>query len=193
MSKVRYRTFDLEGPATNTRAAVDESKRTVDISFSSELPVLRSTWQFGDVNEVLDHHTSSVRMGRLRQGASVLFNHDRDKLIGVVERAQIDPRRRRGVATIRVGEDAESEVFFQKLRGGILRQVSVGYQIHDFTIERADEAGGTDTLRVIDWEPLEISLVSIAADETVGVGRSERGNKMDDDDFDDVDQRRDAE
>jgi len=55
---------------------------------------------------------------------------------------------------------------------GIRRNVSVGYAIHDADLETKGEKGDLDTFRVRDWEPFEISLVSVPADSTVGVGRS---------------------
>ncbi len=66
------------------------------------------------------------------------------------------------------GEDA-----FRDAQDGILVNVSVGYMIHN--VER-DVDAEVDTFRVNDWEPMEISLVSVPADPSVGlasVGRSQ--------------------
>ncbi len=52
---------------------------------------------------------------------------------------------------------------------GIRRLVSVGYRIHK--TETENKPGGVEIVRVTDWEPFEISIVSIPADDSVGVGR----------------------
>jgi hypothetical protein len=47
-----------------------------------------------------------------------------------------------------------------------LRGVSVGYRVHEW------EKRGKDDMIATKWEPLEISIVSVPADASVGVGRS---------------------
>jgi HK97 family phage major capsid protein len=65
---------------------------------------------------------------------------------------------------------------FQDVLDGIRRNVSVGYQIHKAQLVEVEgdpeKEGGQDTYRVTDWEPMEISLLSVPADASVGVGRS---------------------
>ena len=70
------------------RNEVNEESRTVALSFSSESPVERS---FGI--EILDHESSSVRMDRLKNGAPLLWNHNRDEMIGVVDSASVEARK----------------------------------------------------------------------------------------------------
>ena len=54
---------------------------------------------------------------------------------------------------------------------GIRRWISVGYSVLD--MERSGTADdGEPIYRVTDWEPFEISFVSVPADSSVGVGRS---------------------
>ena len=151
------RTIDLG------RAAVNATERTVEIAFSSELPVER---YFG--TEILDHSPKSVRLGRLNNGGAVLVEHDRFRQIGVIVSARIDADRV-GRAVIRFGKGALAEEIFQDVIDGIRRLVSVGYQNHK--TETESKNGGVEVVRVIDWEPFEISLVSIPADGSVGVGR----------------------
>ena len=59
-----------------------DSERTFTFPFSSEFPVSRA---FG--NEVLSHERGAVNLSRLNDAAPLLFNHDPNKVIGVVERA----------------------------------------------------------------------------------------------------------
>ena len=58
--------------------------RTFEFPFSSEYPVKR---YFG--NEVLSHDEGAADLSRLNDGGAVLFNHNMDKPIGVVESAYI--------------------------------------------------------------------------------------------------------
>ena len=145
------------------RESVDVEKRTVEVAFSSEEPVER--W-FGD--EVLSHAAGAVDLSRLNDGGAVLFNHDWDDQIGVIERAWVDADRR-GRALVRFGNSAKAAEKFQDVQDGILRHISVGYSIADFEEEVSD---GSRTFTATRWQPYEISFVTVPADPTVGVGRS---------------------
>jgi HK97 family phage major capsid protein len=142
---------------------IDEAARTVELAFSSEIEVDR--W-FGI--EVLSHDPASVRMGRMSEGAAVLVNHDWDDQIGVVESASIDADRR-GRAVVKFGRSTRASEVFQDVVDGIRRHVSVGYLIHKIEVE--ERAGQADMVRVLDWEPFEVSIVAVAADPSVGIGR----------------------
>ena len=147
-----------------TVTGVNIEARTVELSFSSEVEYKR--W-FGI--EVLDHSPGAVRLDRLNDGAAVLWNHDWDDQRGVVESARIDSDRK-GRATVRFSKSADGEQLFQDIADGIVTKVSVGYQVHGIKLkESRDDA---DVYLVTDWEPYEISMVSVPADATVGVGRS---------------------
>ncbi len=156
--EIGYREF-----AVDTRT-IDEEARTVELAFSSEEPVAR--W-YGE--EVLDHASGAVRLERMNNGAALLLQHDSDRQLGVVESARID-RDRRGRAVVRFGRGQLAEEIFRDVQDGIRRHVSVGYRIHEMKLDRSDAEG--DTYRITDWEPLEVSIVSVPADATVGVGRA---------------------
>ena len=152
---------------------VDTDSRTVELSFSSETPYGR--W-FGD--EILCHDEECINLERFNNGlGTVLFNHDRDAVVGHVEKAWIEDNR--GKALVRFDEDEQSDTIFQKVQSGTLQGVSVGYSIKRYEVlDEKDSVSsngrfkGPDTYVVTDWEPLEISIVSVPADPTVGVGRS---------------------
>lgn len=165
MKTKTIKTETLYRSAPITRAAVDADKRTVELAFSSEEPVAR--W-FGD--EILDHGKQSVRLSRLAEGGPVLVDHDPSDHIGVVESVSIDADRR-GRAVVRFGKSARAEEIFQDVIDGIRKSVSVGYRIIRAVLEETGEEG-PDIYRATDWEPLEISLVAVPADASVGVGRS---------------------
>lgn len=142
----------------------DEGDRTAELAFSSEEPVSR--W-FG--NEILSHEAGAVDMTRLEGGAALLLNHDPNQQIGVIESARVDGDRR-GRAVVRFSRSAKAQEVFQDVVDGIRRHVSVGYTVGDLSVtERSD---GPDDVTLTRWQPHEISIVSIPADPTVGIGRS---------------------
>lgn len=184
MSKKKTRDLDelmsenLERKALFVRETVNEEDRTVELSFSSEKPVLR--W-FG--NEKLGHDPDHVDLVRLNDGGAVLMDHDHRDLVAVVESAWLDSDSRKGRAKVRFGKSARAEEIFNDVKDDIRRNVSVGYTIQQYQVTEVE--GGEDEVLVTKWTPHEISIVSIPADETVGVGRSlkfkqtEKVNKMD--------------
>lgn len=148
------------------RETVNTENRTVEVAFSSEEPVKR--W-FGD--EVLSHAPGACDLSRLNDGGAVLFNHAWDKHIGVIERAWIDSDKK-GRALIRFGNSARAAEKWQDVQDGILRHISVGYRVNDMALDNPDADYDDYRYIVTSWEPYEISFVTVPADTTVGVGRS---------------------
>jgi hypothetical protein len=180
MSKQRiegtlHRDFDAAGKI-ETRSDGDNTRLT--LSFSSETPYLRSSYWDEPWNETLGHGSDEVDLSRLNAGAPVLANHERYAAasttplanIGVVERAWLENGR--GYAEIKLSRRPELAGLVQDLADGIVRNVSVGYQIQERTLVKQNPDGQPSDYRVTRWMPLEISLVDIPADATVGVGRS---------------------
>lgn len=144
----------------STEFRAQEEDRTLEFSFSSETPVDR--W-FG--REVLSHSLESVDLARLNDGAPVLFNHDPDRVIGVVERAWVDGEKRRGMTRVRFSRSEYAQQVLSDITDGILRNVSVGYRV-------VDAVPLDETIQITSWVPHEVSIVSIPADPSVGIGRS---------------------
>ena len=153
----QYRHFALD------RAALDTEARTVALAFSSEAPCER---YFG--TEVLDHSPQAIRLGRLTNGGPLLVDHDPTDHIGVVEQVEIGADRV-GRAVVRFGKSARAQEVYQDVIDGIRRHISVGYVIHKL---QAEKSGDAEVMRAVDWEPLEVSIVSVPADPTVGIGRN---------------------
>lgn len=145
---------------------LDEDARTVELSFSSEIELER--WP-GTI-EVLDHSAGAVDLTRLQNGGPLLFNHDLDEQLGVVESVTIGADRK-GRAVVRFGRGQFASEKWQDVKDGILRNVSVGYRIKEVKLKESRE-DGTDVYVVTRWEPYEVSLVTVPADGSVGVGRS---------------------
>ncbi|MDP4300348.1 phage major capsid protein [Leptothrix discophora] len=162
---VRQATTGIQRRAfAQQRAQVDEQARTVDLCFASELPYDR--W-FG--TEILDCTAAAVDLSRLNGRHPLLLNHRPDQQIGVVERAWIDTDRR-ARATVRFSRSALGEEVMRDVIDGIRELVSVGYAIDEMVLEARTDTDAT--YRVTRWTPYEVSLVSIPADPTVGIGRS---------------------
>ena len=146
------------------------NERKFILSFSSEEPYER-WWGV----EILSHSEGAMDLTRLNSIGCVLFNHNRDKVIGKVLRAWVENNR--GNAEIEFDEDAESDVIYQKVKNETLKGVSVGYMVTNWETVAANKksvdgrfTGPCDI--ATKWEPFEVSIVSIPADPTVGVGRS---------------------
>jgi len=146
------------------RKAVDEAARTATLAFASELAYERY-WGI----EILDCTAGAMRSKRLRGGANLLCDHNTQDVVGVVESVEIGADRV-ARAVVRFGKSARAEEVWQDVLGGIRRNVSVGYMVHKAVL--VEEAAGVETYRVTDWEPFEVSLVSVPADASVGIGRS---------------------
>ena len=172
----------LQRTASIARSDIVEETRTVKLSVSSEALVPR--W-FGQ--EILDHSPRSIRFERIRKGAPVLLDHYGNQ-VGVVESFELAGKRT--VATIRFGNSQEAQDVFADVRDGIRQNVSIGYRVHKMVLETGSDDEEQRVYRVTDWEPYEVSIVSIPADISVGVGRAadfahdimiERGLTMDKD------------
>ena len=151
---------------TFKREDINEEKRTIKLSFSSELPVRRSYGM-----EILDHSPKAVRLGRLKDSGPLLMDHNRKDQVGVVESVEIGSDKR-GYAVVRFGKSPRAEEIYQDVLDGIRRSVSVDYALYKHE-KTEGENGSPDTYRFTDWEPLEISMVAVPADAGVGVGRDD--------------------
>ena len=142
---------------TVDKAGTDQD--TLTLSFSSETEVQRA---FG--TEILSHDESAADLSRFNDSAPVLWSHDPTQQIGVINRAWIENRK--GYAQISFGNSAKAQEVKADVEAGIIRNVSIGYSIEKM---EEDEEGRMIATR---WRALELSFVSVAADASVGVGRS---------------------
>ena len=79
----------------------------------------------------------------------------------------------------KIGENADAQNRWADIKSGVLQKASVGYSVDQMVLEE-EKKDGPSTYRVTSWTPFEGSLVTIPADFSVGVGRSdERGGEKD--------------
>jgi HK97 family phage major capsid protein len=148
------------------REGLNKEARTVELSFASEQAVDR--W-FG--REILDITADSCDLTRLNNGGAVLVNHEWDNQVGVVTKAWIDGATKKARATVKFSRTQAGEDIFTDIQDGIRSLVSVGYVVRKMVLQSMD--GDVETHRVTDWLPFEVSIVSVPADSSVGVGRSQ--------------------
>lgn len=154
------------------KAGSDDQSDTIELSFSSEEPYDR-----GWGTEILGHKNTECDLGWMASGrAPLLVDHDAsvDNQVGVIERAWIENGR--GKAVARFGKSARAQDMLQRVKDGQLGNVSVGYRINDMLL--VEENKDRSVYRVTSWKPLEASLVTIPADASVGVGRSEHWENL---------------
>lgn len=120
--------------------------------------------------EILDHSPKCVRMDWFKSGnAPLLWMHDRGDQRGVIESGKLEGGKMKVVVRISSGETK----LIKDIDDGIIRNVSIGYRINEEKIEKTEtdpETGAviSRTYRVTNWEPQEVSFVSIPADKSAG-------------------------
>lgn len=159
------------------RAESESDDRTVELAFASDVPCEHFSyrlWDFIDVKLSMDK--KAMRTERLTSGAALLADHDPRDQIGVVESFSVDAKDGKARAKVRFSKSARGQEIYQDVVDGIRRNVSVGFSIHKLVLEEENE-DGNDLYRADDWEPFELSIVSIPADISVGVGRNAEFSK----------------
>lgn len=153
------------------RAVEDENSRSVVLSFSSEEPYQR--W-FG--TEILDHSEGACDLSRLEEIGVLLFNHNTDRVIGKITKVWLENNR--GNAEVTFDEDEASEVIYQKVKSGTLKCTSIWYRVDSWEEVAANKTSADGRFTgpcsiARKWTPYEVSIVSVPADPTVGVGRNQ--------------------
>lgn len=150
---------------------INADERKVTLSFASEEPC-PDYW--GDP-EILRCNDQAADISRFTAGVMpVLFNHNRDAVIGRPTRIWFENTK--AYAEIQFDDDDESTRIWNKVQSGSLRGVSVGYRVSEWRFiekNQVSEDGITGPAWIGErWAVYEISIVSVPADATVGVGRS---------------------
>jgi len=152
---MEHRTFSIQLGETRGE------ERAVEASLSSEYPVQRASGK-----EVLVHSEQAIDLSRAP--LPLLRSHEQTDLpVGIVENLKVVGDKLRGL--LRFGNSSLAKEIWEDVKSGILRSLSIGY------LPLKEERGNGDSYKVTRWQPLEVSLVSVPADSTVGIGRSEGG------------------
>ena len=175
------RSMELRGFARAQAAADGQALpplATAEIVFSAGAAVKRYDWYRERYYlEQLVVEEGAIRMERLQRGAPLLNTHSSWSLedqLGVVERPEI----RGGMGVVQATFSRRDSVagYVQDVEDGILRNVSVGYVRHRVEMVPPVVESGLWVYRVVDWEPMEVSLVPIPADLDAQVVRGAAGD-----------------
>lgn len=155
-----------------TRGVFDIPGRLVEFSLSSEDPYIRymhnAEWEIEKYYEILDHSDGAIDFSRLKNGSNLFLNHDTDGVVlGVIEDVKLIDKKIVEVA--RFSKNPEPDLVFKDIVDGIRSKISVGYTVVDMVeVEKID---GIRAFRC-KFVPHESSVVGVAADDTIGIGRS---------------------
>jgi len=144
----------------------NEADNTIEVIFGSETPVRMYNYHLdGYFNEVLDMKPESVRQDRF-DSMPVLDNHSRwggtNDVLGRVESIRFENGL--GYAKLKLTSREDRKGFIQDVKDGILRGISVGYQVNQYQLEKIATDTELATYRAIDWMPYEISFAPVQAD-----------------------------
>lgn len=148
-------------------ASFQEDDNTIEVVWTTGASVRRYDWRGGEYyDEVLIVNDAAVRLDRLNLGAPLLDTHssyELDDVKGSVVPGTARIENGRGLARCMLSRAQEDASVVSKVRDGIIRNISVGYMIH--RVEKTSRGEGElSEWRVVDWEPMELSLVPIPAD-----------------------------
>lgn len=146
-------------------ASFDEKDNSVECCWTTGATVRRISWLDGVYDEELVVSANAVRLDRLNAGAPMLNTHaqwDLASVIGAVVPGTARLEAGKGLARVQLSRAPGDADVVQKIKDGIVRNVSVGYIRHK--IEKIEKNGETPLWRVVDWEPHEISAVPVPAD-----------------------------
>ena len=145
---------------------VNEELREITFSCASDLPCLRWDEQHNiEYNEILLIGENNVDLSRLNNGAPLLYNHNPDSLLGMVERAYIGGNKVFVKVRFSSNDDFADRIY-KDILDGLIKNVSIGYQIMEFEDKTEN---GINNRYVTKWEIYEASIVSIPADNSVGI------------------------
>ena len=157
----RYRSLSIDD---KIRATLSDDGRTIELSAASDAIVDMGYYreQLRLDNDAVDIYTGD--------GAAFLWMHDRSKPLGRAENFVIDNSGdvKRLRCSVRFDTHQLAAEKLKSVQDGFLSEISVGYRVLDED-EREDEQG--EYYYVKRWSLLEVSLVTIPADNKVGIGR----------------------
>lgn len=147
----------------------DQDSSVIRFPVASDTPIQR--W-YG--KEILSHKKGAMVMGERQKTLPLLFNHDRNKLIGIVEK--LDQDEHRTYATVRFSSSEDGQKAKAMVDERVLVNCSFQYEIRDYD-EIRGENREDDQIIATSWEIFEVSLVTIPADTNVGVYRDLETNQ----------------
>lgn len=144
----------------------DEAENTVEVVWTTGARGTRMDYRRWElIEEELSTDPKHVRLDRINSGGPVLNSHrsyDLSSQLGVVVDGSARLANGEGVATLRFSRREDVAPIVQDIRDKVIRNVSVGYRVHEYEI--TEREGERPIYRAIDWEPYEISFVTMPFD-----------------------------
>ena len=162
MNKTNIRSLRIETVTEN------DSENKLVFSCASPTPYTR---EYEDLiyREVLEISENAIDFTRLvDQRSPLLFEHDMEKQIGVVDRAFIKDEKL--YVSVRFSRSKFAQEILADIRDDIRRNVSIGYIVNDY--QMVENENDIPTMIVKNFTIYEVSIVSAPADPFVGVNRS---------------------
>lgn len=144
----------------------NDEEKSIEVTFSSDEPAMMWNWDIGSFKEVLSHDPAHVRLGRMKNGVSLLDNHNSwGSVRNIILGSAIDPKigNGKGTCLVRLSEDEDHQGFVKNVKKKIIKDLSVGYRVYKYE-ELTMPGDEVRTLKAVDWEPYEVSFVAIPAD-----------------------------
>lgn len=177
--KKQFEMNSLQMRAELVPKSIDAAKKTVGIVWSTGSRVKRYSLALDDEFwEELSLDPLHVRLGRLNNGAPFLRLHESydpklECVLGVIVNGSAKIENGQGIAQVRFSSREDVEPVFNDIKEGILQHISVGYNVHRMVEAEQLADDGLRVFRAVDWEPLEVSLVPIGADDNAKVRSNE--------------------
>lgn len=165
----------IRGSIDRSSIKEEDGFMIVSVVFATETSVRRYNWKLDEYfDEVLSIDSDHMKLERLNLGGPALDMHDkygsvRDVVLGRVVEGSATIEGKKAVAKIRLSNREELKGFRQDVQDGIVCNISVGYNIEEFTREESVNSNGVPIYRATSWEPNEISFVTVPADMNSGV------------------------
>ena len=169
--------FESSGVADGTIVpdSVDDVNRTIELIFTTGEAGKRHHWDIGEYMEELEISPGAIRTDRLDKGLSVCDNHDTytgSKGVYGVTMPSVNGNVHYTIANgelrgkVKFADDPEAEIIWQRVKQGILRHWSLGYDVHEFRASIIE--GKLPHYLAVDWTPLELSIVPVSFETTNG-------------------------
>ncbi len=143
--------------------SANDDARTIDAVWYTGAKVPRFDWRSGEEYDlILD--MKGCRIDRLNNGGPVLDSHSAygvEGQLGVVRKAWA--KKSTGFATIQFSKRDDVTPIWNDVKGGIIQNLSPGMWIYK-KVDTTPKGQERKEFTATDWEPFEISLVSVPAD-----------------------------
>lgn len=156
--------------------SIDDESRTVEVVFSTGAAVRRWRWvrnfDVEEYEQALEISESAIDAEFLNSGAAPFLDahnsQSLDAVLGVIEEGSlVIYEGKEARVRVRFDDTEIAERRFRSVKNGILRNVSVGFNIdqNEITREADEKTNAVEQLTATRWTPLEISQVPIGADQ----------------------------